>query len=175
MLSERSPSVTVKEVAAGVPSGSTMGIDMTSVLGPIRHRCRRGSGNGLHREDHQGASLIRDLSLISTVNLCEGRETVAHERSLRVTILMGEETRLSWLPAVGVDRERGPHTQHTAPCPPGVPPPRRSRRSGADVCRRGAASWGAAVGLLLMFQDSQCTSGTTSRIMAPIRSPGGTA
>ena len=44
MLSERSPSVTVKEVAAGVLSGSTMGIDMTSVLGLIHNRFRRGGG-----------------------------------------------------------------------------------------------------------------------------------
>ena len=69
MLSERFPDVSAKEVAVGTPSDSTIGIDMTSVLGPIRTRCRRGSVDGLHREDHQGASLIRDLSLISTVDL----------------------------------------------------------------------------------------------------------
>jgi hypothetical protein len=54
----------------------------------IRSYCCRGSGDGLHREDYQGASRIRDLSLISTVNLSESRETVAHESSLSVALLM---------------------------------------------------------------------------------------
>ena len=34
---------------------------------------------GLHREDHQGASLIRDLSLISTVDLSGGRPLFTRE------------------------------------------------------------------------------------------------
>jgi hypothetical protein len=79
MLSDRSPYVSVEAVAAGVPSGSTIRIDMANVLGPIRTRCRRGSGDGLHREDHQGASRIRDLSLISTVDLSGGRPLLTRE------------------------------------------------------------------------------------------------
>jgi hypothetical protein len=44
MLTERVSNVSVKEIAAGIPSASTIGIDMTSVLGLIRSRGRRGSG-----------------------------------------------------------------------------------------------------------------------------------
>jgi hypothetical protein len=47
MLSERSPYVSAEEVEADRPPGSTIGIDMTSVLGLIRSLCRRGSGGNL--------------------------------------------------------------------------------------------------------------------------------
>src|SRR6266849_3769717 len=94
--------------------------------------------------------------------LSENRDTVSRERSLRVTKLMGGGTTLPWL-AGGADRERRPHIQHSAPCRPCVPPPRRSRRSGDCVYRRGAGSSGGSGGLVLILRGSRCTSGTASR------------
>jgi hypothetical protein len=110
-----------------------------------------------------GQSRRRELALNSTVNLRERRNTVAHKSSLPVAPLMGGRTRLSWLPAGDADWERCPHTQHTAPCRPGIPPPRRSRRSCAGVYRHGADSWETAVGLVPIVRGSRCTSGTPRR------------
>src|SRR5713226_2908974 len=95
--------------------------------------------------------------------LSEGRDIVSRERSLRVATLIGGETMFPWLPTGGADRERRPHIRHSAPCRPCVPPPRRSRRSGDCVYRRGAGSFGESEGLVLFLRGSRCTSRTASR------------
>ena len=83
--------------------------------------------------------------------LSENRDTVSRERSLRVATLMGGETMFPWLPTGSADRERRPHIQHSAPCRPCVPPPRRSRRSDDCVYRRKAGSLRGSGGLVVIL------------------------
>jgi len=59
MLTERVPDVSVEEVEAAIPSGSTNGIDLTSVLGPVRSPCHRGSGEREPVEASNGVDQTR--------------------------------------------------------------------------------------------------------------------
>jgi hypothetical protein len=68
-------------------------------------------------------------------------------------------TTLPCFPAGDADREPRPHIRHNAPCRPGVPLPRRNRRSDGCVHRRKAGSLGRTVGFVQIPRGSQCTSG----------------
>jgi hypothetical protein len=68
------------------------------------------------------------------------------------------EITFSWIPVEGGGREQCSHIQHNGPCRPGVPPPKRNRKSGGCAYRRGAGSSGEGLGLVLVLRFSRCCS-----------------
>ena len=143
-----------------VPCATYWGRECTAAGTVVHRRCHR----MVSRESRGRSSVAQGVTGLRH----EGEGcTIRQVEEFRVSDKSGdccqipqrrEWATFSWLPAGGADRERRPHIQHSAPCRPCVPPPRRNRRSGDCVYRCRAGSLGGSVGLVLILRGSQCIS-----------------